>query len=101
MRRAARTKSTNPHSKYAHIRYGASTNCTALHGPCQPIGSADTESSRSPAMEDAMPTHRRTFPGEPQQLRAARNWTRTTLNGHPHTEDAALIVTELSTNVLM
>ncbi|MFJ8359309.1 ATP-binding protein [Streptomyces sp. NPDC093984] len=48
-----------------------------------------------------MPTHRRTFPGEPQQLRAARSWTRATLNGHPHSEDAALIVNELGTNALM
>ncbi|MFF3512832.1 ATP-binding protein [Streptomyces sp. NPDC002573] len=48
-----------------------------------------------------MPTHRRTFPGEPQQLRAARSWTRATLNGHPHSEDAELIVTELGTNALM
>ncbi|WP_324606155.1 ATP-binding protein [Streptomyces griseus] len=48
-----------------------------------------------------MPTHRRTFPGDPQELRAARSWTRATLNGHPHSEDAALIVTELGTNALM
>jgi anti-sigma regulatory factor (Ser/Thr protein kinase) len=52
-------------------------------------------------MEDALPTHRRTFPGDPQELRAARSWTRATLNGHPHSEDAALIVTELGTNALM
>ncbi|MGN5379211.1 ATP-binding protein [Streptomyces lasalocidi] len=48
-----------------------------------------------------MPTHRRTFPGDPQELRAARNWIRTTLDGHPHSENAALIVTELGTNALM
>ncbi|MEU6550190.1 ATP-binding protein [Streptomyces sp. NPDC046915] len=48
-----------------------------------------------------MPTHQRTFPGDPQQLRAARSWTRATLDGHPHSEDAALIVTELGTNALM
>jgi anti-sigma regulatory factor (Ser/Thr protein kinase) len=52
-------------------------------------------------MEDALPTHRRTFPGDPQELRAARSWTRATLDGHPHSEDAALIVTELGTNALM
>ncbi|WP_234377116.1 ATP-binding protein [Streptomyces sp. TP-A0356] len=48
-----------------------------------------------------MPTHRHTFPGDPQELRAARNWTRATLDEHPHSEDAALIVTELGTNALM
>lgn len=48
-----------------------------------------------------MPTHRRTFPGDPQQLHAARSWTRATLDGHPHSEDAALIVTELGTNALV
>jgi anti-sigma regulatory factor (Ser/Thr protein kinase) len=52
-------------------------------------------------MEDALPTHRRTFPGDPQELRAARSWTRAALDGHPHSEDAALIVTELGTNALM
>ncbi len=53
------------------------------------------------AMEDAMPTYQRTFPGDPQELRAARNWTRATLDGHPHSEDAALIVTELGTNAVL
>lgn len=48
-----------------------------------------------------MPTHRRTFPGDPQELRAARSWTRATLDGHPQSEDAALIVTELGTNALV
>ncbi|MGW3951036.1 ATP-binding protein [Streptomyces sp. NPDC004752] len=52
-------------------------------------------------MEDALPTHRRTFRGDPQELRAARNWTRAALDGHPHSDDAALIVTELGTNALM
>ncbi|MEU5094838.1 ATP-binding protein [Streptomyces sp. NPDC020996] len=47
-----------------------------------------------------MATHRRTFPGDPQALRAVRNWIHTTLNGHPRTDDAALIVTELGTNAL-
>jgi anti-sigma regulatory factor (Ser/Thr protein kinase) len=51
-------------------------------------------------MEDAMPTHRRTFPGHPQELRTARNWIRTLLDGHPHADDAALIVTELGSNAL-
>ncbi|KIE23717.1 regulatory protein [Streptomyces sp. MUSC 125] len=51
-------------------------------------------------MEDAMPTHQRTFPGDPRALRTARHWIHTTLNGHPHTDDAALIVTELGTNAL-
>ncbi|KUN33892.1 hypothetical protein AQJ30_32095 [Streptomyces longwoodensis] len=51
-------------------------------------------------MEDAMPTHGRTFPGVPQELSTARRWTRATLDGHPHTDDAALIVTELGTNAL-
>ncbi|MET8245765.1 ATP-binding protein [Streptomyces sp. NPDC005202] len=48
-----------------------------------------------------MPTHRRTFPGHPRELRAARSWTRAALDGHPHSNDAALIVTELGTNALM
>ncbi|MEU6319228.1 ATP-binding protein [Streptomyces sp. NPDC047009] len=48
-----------------------------------------------------MPTHRCTFPGDPQELRAARSWTRAALDGHPQSEDAALIVTELGTNALM
>ncbi|MEV6547625.1 ATP-binding protein [Streptomyces sp. NPDC051597] len=47
-----------------------------------------------------MPTHGRTFPGNPQELSAARRWTRATLDGHPHADDAALIVTELGTNAL-
>ncbi|WP_432158374.1 MULTISPECIES: ATP-binding protein [unclassified Streptomyces] len=47
-----------------------------------------------------MPTHQRTFPGDPRALRTARHWIHTTLNGHPHTDDAALIVTELGTNAL-
>ncbi|MDF3297882.1 ATP-binding protein [Streptomyces tropicalis] len=47
-----------------------------------------------------MPTHRRTFPAEARELRTARNWTRATLDGHPRSEDAALIVTELGTNAL-
>ncbi|MFJ9543614.1 ATP-binding protein [Streptomyces sp. NPDC101225] len=47
-----------------------------------------------------MPTHHRTFRGDPQELRAARSWTRAALDGHPHSEDAALIVTELGTNAL-
>ncbi|MFF9605088.1 MULTISPECIES: ATP-binding protein [unclassified Streptomyces] len=51
-------------------------------------------------MEDAMPTHGRTFPGDPQELRSARRWTRATLNGHPRSEDAELIVTELGTNAV-
>lgn len=48
-----------------------------------------------------MPTHRRTFHGHPQELRTARSWTRAVLDGHPHCDDAALIVTELGTNALM
>lgn len=48
-----------------------------------------------------MPTHRRTFPGDPQELHTARSWTRAMLDGHPHCDDAALIVTELGTNALM
>ncbi|KOX04238.1 hypothetical protein ADL04_09235 [Streptomyces sp. NRRL B-3648] len=51
-------------------------------------------------MEDAMPTHGRTFPGHPQELSTARRWTRATLNGHPRSEDAELIVTELGTNAV-
>ncbi|MFK8907576.1 ATP-binding protein [Streptomyces sp. YS-3] len=47
-----------------------------------------------------MPTHGRTFLGDPQELSAARRWTRATLDGHPHSDDAALIVTELGTNAL-
>ncbi|MER6128304.1 ATP-binding protein [Streptomyces sp. NPDC001795] len=48
-----------------------------------------------------MPTHQRTFPGDPEELRTARSWTRAALHGHPHSDDAALIVTELGTNALM
>ncbi|MEV7981196.1 ATP-binding protein [Streptomyces sp. NPDC086519] len=48
-----------------------------------------------------MPTHRRTFRGDPQELRTARSWTRAALNGHPHSDDAALIVTELGTNAVV
>lgn len=48
-----------------------------------------------------MPTHRRSFPGDPRELRAARTWTRAVLDGHARSEDAALIVTELGTNALM
>ena len=51
-------------------------------------------------MEDVLPTHHRIFHGDPQELRAARDWTRAALNGHPHADDAALIVTELGTNAL-
>ncbi|MDQ0991641.1 ATP-binding protein [Streptomyces sp. V3I7] len=51
-------------------------------------------------MEDAMPAHRRTFPGDPRELRTARDWIHAALDGHPHSEDAALIVTELGTNAL-
>ncbi|MFE0346199.1 ATP-binding protein [Streptomyces griseoluteus] len=47
-----------------------------------------------------MRTHQRTFPGDPQALRIARNWIHATLNGHPRSDDAALIVTELGTNAL-
>jgi anti-sigma regulatory factor (Ser/Thr protein kinase) len=51
-------------------------------------------------MEDAMRTHQRTFPGNPRALRSARNWIHAALIGHPHSDDAALIVTELGTNAL-
>ena len=47
-----------------------------------------------------MPTHRRTFPGDPRALRTARHWIHATLNGHPRSDDAALILTELGTNAL-
>lgn len=47
-----------------------------------------------------MPTYGRTFAGDPRELRSARRWTRTTLNGHPRSEDAELIVTELGTNAV-
>ncbi|MGW0884363.1 ATP-binding protein [Streptomyces sp. NPDC002671] len=47
-----------------------------------------------------MPTHGRSFPGDPQELSAARRWTRAMLNCHPRSEDAELIVTELGTNAL-
>ncbi|MFE5405705.1 ATP-binding protein [Streptomyces sp. NPDC056580] len=47
-----------------------------------------------------MPTHGRTFPGDPRELSSARRWTRATLNGHPRSEDAELIVTELGTNAV-
>ncbi|MFE9418385.1 ATP-binding protein [Streptomyces griseofuscus] len=52
-------------------------------------------------MEDAMPTHRRSFPGDPKELQAARRWTRAVLDGHPRSEDAALVVTELGTNAVV
>ncbi|MBA9054450.1 ATP-binding protein [Streptomyces murinus] len=48
-----------------------------------------------------MPTHRRSFPGDPKELYAARRWTRAMLDGHPRCEDAALIVTELGTNAVV
>lgn len=51
-------------------------------------------------MEDALPTHRRTFTGDPRELRTAREWTRAALVGHPHSDDAELIATELGTNAL-
>ncbi|MEU9246370.1 ATP-binding protein [Streptomyces sp. NPDC048385] len=47
-----------------------------------------------------MRTHQRTFPGDPRALRTARNWIHAALDGHPHSDDAALIVTELGTNAL-
>ncbi|WP_405552818.1 ATP-binding protein [Streptomyces sp. NBC_01171] len=47
-----------------------------------------------------MRTHQRTFPGDPRALHSARNWIHAALNGHPHSDDAALIVTELGTNAL-
>jgi anti-sigma regulatory factor (Ser/Thr protein kinase) len=48
-----------------------------------------------------MTTYRRTFAGRPEEIRRARDWTRATLNGHSHAEDAALIVSELATNALL
>lgn len=48
-----------------------------------------------------MRTHRRAFSGIPHELSAARSWARAVLDGHPCTEDAALIVTELGTNALL
>ncbi|MEU1624137.1 ATP-binding protein [Streptomyces sp. NPDC020096] len=47
-----------------------------------------------------MPTYRRTFPGRPEEIRNARNWTRAILGGSPCVEDAALVVTELGANAL-
>lgn len=48
-----------------------------------------------------MPTYRRTFPGRPEEIQQARRWTRTVLNDCPSTDEAALVVTELSTNALL
>ncbi|MFJ6667919.1 ATP-binding protein [Streptomyces sp. NPDC091383] len=48
-----------------------------------------------------MPTYRRSFPGDPRELHAARRWTRAMLDGHPRSEDAALVVTELGTNAVV
>ncbi|MFH8221403.1 ATP-binding protein [Streptomyces sp. NPDC018057] len=48
-----------------------------------------------------MPTHRRSFPGDPRELRAARQWIHAMLDGHPCSDDAALIVTELGTNAVV
>ncbi|MET9144996.1 ATP-binding protein [Streptomyces sp. NPDC004042] len=48
-----------------------------------------------------MPTHRRSFLGDPRELRAARQWTHAMLDGHPRSDDAALIVTELGTNAVV
>lgn len=47
-----------------------------------------------------MPTHRRTFPGLPEEVSRARHWIREILGGHPCTQDAELIVTELSANAI-
>ncbi|MGP4115199.1 ATP-binding protein [Streptomyces sp. 4N509B] len=47
-----------------------------------------------------MPTHRRTFPGRAEDVTRARHWTRAILGNHPHTDDAALIVTELAANAI-
>ncbi|MBJ6640373.1 ATP-binding protein [Streptomyces sp. DHE7-1] len=70
-----------------------------MHGPCQPVRLADTESSRSPPWRTpSAPTNARSR--GPRALRSARNWIHATLNGHPHSDDAALIVTELGTNAL-
>ncbi|MEU6540528.1 ATP-binding protein [Streptomyces sp. NPDC047000] len=46
-------------------------------------------------------THRRTFPGDPRELRTVRDWIRATLDDHPHCDDAMLIATELCTNALL
>ncbi len=48
-----------------------------------------------------MPEYRRTFPGRPEEIRNARQWTRDILNGSPYVEDAALVVTELGSNALL
>lgn len=42
-----------------------------------------------------------TCPGFLEEVGRARRWTRDILNGNPHVDDAALIVTELSTNALL
>ncbi|MFD8934221.1 ATP-binding protein [Streptomyces sp. NPDC059578] len=47
-----------------------------------------------------MPTHRRTFTGLPQEIGHARRWARSVLGGHPCTDDALLVVTELGTNAI-
>ncbi|WP_130799528.1 ATP-binding protein [Streptomyces otsuchiensis] len=39
-------------------------------------------------------------PGLPAEVGRAKRWTRDVLTGHPHAEDAALIVTELVTNAV-
>ncbi|MFE3509853.1 ATP-binding protein [Streptomyces sp. NPDC059155] len=41
-----------------------------------------------------------TCPGFREEVSRARRWTRDVLNGHPSTDDVAVIVTELSANAI-
>jgi two-component sensor histidine kinase len=52
---------------------------------------------------DAAPTarpKRRLFPGRPDQIAQARNFTRRVLGSCPVADDAALLVSELATNAM-
>ena len=52
---------------------------------------------------DAAPTarpKRRLFPGRPDQIAQARNFTRRVLRSCPVSDDAALLVSELATNAM-
>ncbi|MCF6525582.1 ATP-binding protein [Streptomyces sp. JJ36] len=48
-----------------------------------------------------MLTYARAFPGLPEAVGTARHWTRAVLADSPLTDDAALIVTELSANAVL
>ena len=49
----------------------------------------------------AMPSWARAFPGTPQQVRAARRFAASLLDGSPFCDDAVLVISELFTNALL